>query len=270
MPERNFNSAGYKYGFGGHEKDDEIKGVGNHLAFGDYGLDTRIGRRWNVDPLAKKFPNYSPYVAFADNPIYYTDPDGREIVDPTGKKVTYSVNKDGSITWSKNATSAIKRIGNAMARSEEGLNQLSSMQSAKHKIYLNIDSKSMPDKWGNTNKTYSWNKTNKTYEVSKAVITIYEARLKDFADKVNAGGEALDEQGEQYAKLAKMNDIDGMIAADAGHEAVHATNPTNIKQSIHNKELRTKYDLEKTPEQVESKILQQLIEKQEKKEEPKK
>jgi len=75
-------SGGYRYGFGGHEKDNEVSGEGNHLAFGDYGLDIRLGRRWNVEPLIKKYPNLSSYVVFANNPIHFADPDGNEIVVP--------------------------------------------------------------------------------------------------------------------------------------------------------------------------------------------
>jgi len=44
-------------GFGGHEKDDEVKGSGNHYDFGNYGLDVRIGRRFQQDPLISQFPN---------------------------------------------------------------------------------------------------------------------------------------------------------------------------------------------------------------------
>lgn len=76
------NGVGTRYGFNGHEKDDEIKGSGNHLSFGDYGYDPRIGRRWNVEPLIKKYPYLSSYVVFANSPILYTDPDGNEIVVP--------------------------------------------------------------------------------------------------------------------------------------------------------------------------------------------
>jgi hypothetical protein len=98
MPGRNFNSAGYKYGFGGHEKNDEIKGVGNHLAFGDYGLDTRIGRRWNVDPLAEEFPSWSTYSYSFNNPIRFGDPTGMAPDD-------FVQRKDGSIYWDNNANS---------------------------------------------------------------------------------------------------------------------------------------------------------------------
>ncbi|MFN9319754.1 MAG: hypothetical protein ACK58Q_04150 [Chitinophagales bacterium] len=79
MPNRTYSlSSGskYRFGFGGHENDDEILGDGNHLSFADFGYDPRIGRRWNVDPLASKYPMMSPYSTFNNNPILYDDPSG--------------------------------------------------------------------------------------------------------------------------------------------------------------------------------------------------
>jgi hypothetical protein len=56
------------------EKDDEIKGSGNWLQFGDFGYDSRIIRRNNTDPVVKEWQG--GYVTFANNPIYYADPTG--------------------------------------------------------------------------------------------------------------------------------------------------------------------------------------------------
>ncbi|MCU0391489.1 MAG: hypothetical protein MUE81_10255 [Thermoflexibacter sp.] len=39
-----------------------------------------VSRWWSVDPLAEKYPELSPYVFVANNPIKYIDPDGRDIV----------------------------------------------------------------------------------------------------------------------------------------------------------------------------------------------
>ena len=75
MPGRSTNSESYRYGFGSHEKDDEVKGDGNHLSFGDYGYDTRLGRRWRLDPIDQI--SISNYAAFKNNPIIFIDPDGR-------------------------------------------------------------------------------------------------------------------------------------------------------------------------------------------------
>ncbi len=76
MPERSFNTQNYRYGYNGHERDDEVSGSGNHLSWGDYGYDPRLGRRWNIDPQWQRLPGQSPYSANNNSPIQYTDPDG--------------------------------------------------------------------------------------------------------------------------------------------------------------------------------------------------
>ncbi len=35
MPDMSWQSSGYRYGFGGHEMDNDVKGTGNHSSFGD-------------------------------------------------------------------------------------------------------------------------------------------------------------------------------------------------------------------------------------------
>jgi len=82
MPERYWQSEVYRFGFNGFEKDDEVKGSGNHISFGDYGYDPRVVVRWRHDPEFAQFPEYSPYVAFINNPIFYRDIGGR-IIDPS-------------------------------------------------------------------------------------------------------------------------------------------------------------------------------------------
>jgi len=67
--------SSYRFGFGGHEKDDEVYNVtGSWLSFGDYGYDSRLGRRPSPDPIVK--PHESPYATFANNPIWFIDPTG--------------------------------------------------------------------------------------------------------------------------------------------------------------------------------------------------
>ncbi len=78
LVEGEYDSESYRYGFMSFEKDDEVKGAGNHISFVDYGYDPRTGRRWNIDPATAKYPHQSPYSAFNNNPIYFLDPDGKE------------------------------------------------------------------------------------------------------------------------------------------------------------------------------------------------
>jgi hypothetical protein len=118
MPGRNFNSAGYKYGYGKHEKDDEIKGVGNHLSFGDYGYDPRTGKRWTVDKMAGKMPGWSPYAYSLDNPILNVDPDGelpwpihiRSFISTssTGGGLFYGDGRGPSLSTAKEVTSRVR------------------------------------------------------------------------------------------------------------------------------------------------------------------
>jgi hypothetical protein len=69
----------YRYGFNGYEKDDDVKGEANHISFGDYGYDPRIGRRWKPDPLESKYPSISPFVFAAGSPLIIVDKNGQKI-----------------------------------------------------------------------------------------------------------------------------------------------------------------------------------------------
>lgn len=69
-----------RYGHNGMEKDDEIKGSGNSYSTFFRGYDPRIGRWLSIDPV--DHPNMSPYCAFDNNPIYYSDPQGADSDPP--------------------------------------------------------------------------------------------------------------------------------------------------------------------------------------------
>jgi len=68
MPGRVFEN-GYRFGFQGQEKDDEITGVfGSNLSFDFRIYDSRIGRFLSNDPLGKLYPWNSPY-SFSENDV---------------------------------------------------------------------------------------------------------------------------------------------------------------------------------------------------------
>ncbi len=79
MPNRYSGGNQYRYGMNGMEKDDEVTGVeGSSYTATFWQYDSRLGRRWNVDPVVK--PYESSYATFSNNPVYFIDPNGD---DPT-------------------------------------------------------------------------------------------------------------------------------------------------------------------------------------------
>jgi hypothetical protein len=86
----------YLFGFNGQEKDDEVYGSDGTSYTAEYWqYDSRLGRRWNIDPVVK--PWESPYACFNNSPIRIADPDGDEgkpVEDtPMDSKITSSKTK---------------------------------------------------------------------------------------------------------------------------------------------------------------------------------
>ena len=69
----------YRFGFNGMEKDDEVfNSTGSSYTAEFWQYDSRLGRRWNIDPVVK--PWESSYATFANNPILYVDTKGDDII----------------------------------------------------------------------------------------------------------------------------------------------------------------------------------------------
>ena len=78
VPNRHGSSNSYRYGFQGQEKDDELKGEGNSLNYTFRMHDPRVGRFFAVDPLAPKYPFYSPYQFCSNSPLMAIELEGLE------------------------------------------------------------------------------------------------------------------------------------------------------------------------------------------------
>ncbi len=89
MKERSSNLAsdGYRFGFNNQERTDEISGAGNHTTALFWEYDTRIGRRWNLDP--KPTISQSQYSCFFGNPIWNVDKFGDTTYNFNGKTGQY-------------------------------------------------------------------------------------------------------------------------------------------------------------------------------------
>jgi len=76
LPDRSFNLGSYRFGHNGQLKDDEISGTGNMYIAEYWEYDSRLIRRWNIDPVLK--PWESPYACFSNNPIWLEDIHGAD------------------------------------------------------------------------------------------------------------------------------------------------------------------------------------------------
>ncbi len=80
IPNRSWSDASrvYRYGFNGKEKDFETSS--DNYDFGARIYDGRLGRWLSLDPLMKKYPNFSHYNFANLNPIIYMDVAGEDAV----------------------------------------------------------------------------------------------------------------------------------------------------------------------------------------------
>ena len=81
---------GYRFGFNGKEKVDEVYGDANAYDFGARIYDPRLGRWLSSDKMFYLSPGWSTYRAFYDNPNYWIDEDGNIEWPLKGSAVEYS------------------------------------------------------------------------------------------------------------------------------------------------------------------------------------
>ena len=133
----------YEFAFNAKENDNEVKGAGNSVDFGNRIYDNRIGRWFSVDLLHAKYPELSPYAFCDNNPLVFMDINGDDLV-----KITVPANKDGSktkqIVCDKNIADKAYNLAWSMNR-EHGLVMTNDFRSKKHQ-------KELRDRWDKGNK----------------------------------------------------------------------------------------------------------------------
>ena len=185
MVGRNYNN--YRYGYNGQEKSSEIEGSHTTALFWEY--DSRIGRRWNMDPVI--FPEQSPYVTLDNNPIFYNDVDGLAAKGPNlWQKVKASLGF-GRIVGSKKANNQYYvRSGNLKyPKPENHVNNDKSNPETWYYLYKRERDYDDPLDWDDI-KSFSlghaliWNpNTNKVYEINHRLEGPNDrSGLKDWTD----------------------------------------------------------------------------------------
>ncbi|BDB55421.1 hypothetical protein GENT5_17260 [Flavobacterium ammoniigenes] len=102
----------YKYQYNGKELQDEL-GL-NQYDYGARNYDPALGRWMNIDPLAEKFISETPYAYVNNDPLGFSDFDGKDYL------IDFIRDKDGNITGIKiSATVYIKGDGASNIRAGE-------------------------------------------------------------------------------------------------------------------------------------------------------
>jgi RHS repeat-associated protein len=205
---RTSENEGYRYGFQGQERDDEVKGDGNSVNYKYRMHDPRIGRFFGIDPLTAKYPWNSPY-AFSENRVI----DG---IDLEGAEFYYSASgtllgKVGNSTEVRvvNADRIKARGGEAnyskaIQKIQNGLNS-GYAKSTKHHAYLNSVSKST-------------GMNNDELMLRATLTTIRKAEGHGAMEVYNR-----DEIGTVFTSN-KANDTDGSLSNDDGYNSHPGSN----------------------------------------------
>jgi hypothetical protein len=181
------------------------------------------------------------------------DPDGREIVDPSGN-ICYT-KQDG---WLPNAPEETKRVGNAMMETETGREQFDKLVDSETKIQIKISQEDKGETMGQYDASNQTNGDGNVTEdaqgniiVKKAVITIFEGSIQKFLDgsaEVNINN--MEGIIGNITRLVNPS-INEYIGATAGHESEH-----NTKENL--KLQASGLDSEHGPNFVKLKILMEL------------
>jgi len=125
----------YSFGFNGQEKEDEVYGEGNTYSAEYWMYDSRLGRRWNIDPVDQI--SISNDAVLSNNPIIMIDPSGD--TDYYNKKGKW-IGTDGIDNNAINVATFKKTVKEIKTASKEGMNVSLNLNISKYRDVLVIPS----------------------------------------------------------------------------------------------------------------------------------
>ncbi len=247
MPGRQFQSGnGYRYGFNGMEKDDEIKGQANSLDFGARLYDPRIVRWSSLDHYSNLYESISPYVFALNNPIKFLDADGNVVVDEKGNRVTITISQDengeyvASFTFMEGTSDEVRknfldnggRVITAAIQIQTGRESVQKAIKTVEKVHYTISPKEKITKEeieGGTITTFRLGETSTgaIFERAETGMPIgileYTQNVVIFEGSIDAAIKEND-IGDRQKGLTKEQ----RIGATFVHETEHATDPKEV------------------------------------------
>ena len=100
-------------------KGNEMSGVGNHNTAEFWDYDTRIARRWNVDPVIKI--DLSTYSVLSGSPIWKIDPLGDDDFFNKNGKLLLRINNDRNVNKIQIINSTEKEFFEAVNFAKESM-----------------------------------------------------------------------------------------------------------------------------------------------------
>ncbi|TSE03153.1 RHS repeat-associated core domain-containing protein [Aquimarina algiphila] len=216
----------HPYGYNGKEENDEL-GLGT-LDFGARNYNPDLGRWMNIDPLAARYDAYSPYSFTINNPIYFVDPDGKQIIiyyNYGGKEREYEYSyKEGRSTkglpkFLANALTALDGLYEASnidttGDGENDTNVLDALIESDKELSI-VDSKGKSSKFAKGRSQKGRNR-----QIGTIRFNPNEGVL--FDDVNDSTSDVLQEQlnSNSLPETAKVNSPTSLL----GHESLHAWN----------------------------------------------
>ncbi len=214
-----YSGGGYRYGFNGKEKDNEIKGEGNSYDFLFRAYDPRLGKFLSTDPLTQKFPALSPYQHAGNNPIAAIDLEGLEpaTINPNTQVLVLVL--QGFVGDPQAGKTQAQNAGGDLDVDYTGLGQIQQAASGATQIQV---------------VTFASSTTGNTKEDVKKTIEAFKAQ--------NAGGQLVlvghSQGADNIIELAKENkslSIDLLITLDikdASNIGIFSIDDDNIPSNV--------------------------------------